>query len=246
LIAQITLERPTVRNALRLKTWQELGQILDDIERSATVRAVVLTGAASWFCSGGDLRERPASGAGPFAPAARVAVAHGVLRRLRTLKQPTICAVEGGAVGLGWSLASSCTLLVCGSSVGFSAPFVTVGAVPDGGLTWLLQRTVGPQRAAELMLLGATLPATEALRLGLINRVADDGRALAAALEMAAALAASSPTATTLTTRLLRDAGEAGYDELLTSELAFATLAQLSPDAEEGRTAFRERRAPRY
>src|ERR1700745_2998139 len=136
-IAVVLLNRPRQRNALRYESWTELSVVLNDVVADGA-RGVVLAGADGFFCAGGDLKTGPAHGSGPLGPAGRVEHAQRVMEQIKAVPVPTIAAVEGAAVGLGWSLALSCDLVVCASDAFFAAPFVARGVVPDGGPAWRL------------------------------------------------------------------------------------------------------------
>jgi 2-(1,2-epoxy-1,2-dihydrophenyl)acetyl-CoA isomerase len=158
-----------------------------------------------------------------------------------------IAAVEGGAVGVAWSLALACDLTVAGADAYFLAPFTQRGLVPDGGSAWFLTRAIGPQRAAELLMLPDRLPAARAEALGLVNRVVPTGAALTEALELARRLVEGAPDALSLTKRLLAMAERTpSYRDFLDQEWATAALALHGPDVVEGRTAFIEGRAPNF
>src|SRR5690349_20854063 len=124
-VAVILLNRPHARNALRYESWSELSASLHAVATDA--RGIVIAGA------GGDLKTGPAHGSGPIGPAGRVEHAQRVMEQLKAMPVPTIAAVEGAAIGLGWSLALSCDLVVAASDSFFSAPFVDRAVVPDGG-----------------------------------------------------------------------------------------------------------------
>lgn len=242
----VALNRAEARNALSWASWAALAEALDSAAVDPSARSVVLTGNGGFFSAGGDLKTPPAGGDGPFSAVARLEAAQGVLRQIRTLTMPVIAAVEGGAVGLGWSLVLACDLIVAAEDAFFQAPFTARGVVPDGGAGWMLHRRAGPYRAAEWLLTGSRVPAGEALEHGLVNRVVASGEAVKAATAMADSLVAASPHALDLTKRLLLAAADADLDAYLALELATAAVAQAGPDAAEGRLAFRDRRPPRW
>ncbi|MFJ7420962.1 enoyl-CoA hydratase/isomerase family protein [Streptomyces uncialis] len=248
-VIALTLDGPARRNALGLTANRQLAAALERL-REDDCRVVVLTGAAGFFSAGGDLRgSMRADGAdgGAGAPAARLGIAHRTLRGLRELDKPVIAAVEGGAVGIGWSLTLAADLVIAAEDAYFLAPFVTLGLVPDGGLAWTLSRTVGERRAAELLMLGDRLPAPAAAGLGLVNRVVPTGTAREQALALARRLAQGSADALGLTKRLLASAAHTpDFGAFLETEWVTAALATYGADHEEGRAAFAERRAPDF
>jgi enoyl-CoA hydratase/carnithine racemase len=144
------------------------------------------------------------------------------------LRVPVIAAVEGGAVGLGWSLALACDLVVAASDAFFSAPFVARGVVPDGGAGWFLVARVGRQRASELLLTDRRLTADEARQFGLVNLVCEPAQAEASALKLADSVVAADPAAIEMTKRLLSACETLDFDAYLAAEVSMATLAQLA------------------
>lgn len=236
-IALVLLNRPRQRNALRYESWTELSEALYAVVND-NVRGVVLAGADGFFCAGGDLKTGPAHGSGPLGPAGRVEHAQRVLEQLKALPVPTIAAVEGAAIGLGWSLALSCDLVVCASDAYFAAPFVARAVVPDGGLAWRLTQQLGKHRAASLLLRGVRLSASEAERLGLVTDVVDPGSAIARAQAISLELAQADAGAVEMTKRLINSAEAAQLAAFHPVELAMATVAQQRSAAAKGRAAY--------
>jgi enoyl-CoA hydratase/carnithine racemase len=236
-VGVVLLNRPRQRNALRYESWTELSAVLNGIVAGQS-RAMVLAGAGGFFSAGGDLKIGPAHGSGAMAPAGRVEHAQRVMDHLKALPVPTIAAVEGAAVGLGWSLALSCDLIVCASDAFFSAPFVARAVVPDGGLAWRLTQQLGRHRAASLLLRGNRLSAAEAERLGLVTDVVDPGSAIDRALALADELAQADAGAVEMTKRLINSAESAQLAAFHPLELAMATVAQQRSAAAQGRTDF--------
>lgn len=236
-VALVLLNRPRQRNALRYESWTELSEVLYAVVDD-NVRGVVLAGADGFFCAGGDLKTGPAHGSGPLGPAGRVEHAQRVMEQLKALPVPTIAAVEGAAVGLGWSLALSCDLVVCASDAYFSAPFVARAVVPDGGLAWRLTQQLGKHRAASLLLRGVRLSASEAERLGLVTDVVDPGSAIARAQAIADELAQADTGAVEMTKRLINSAEAAQLAAFHPLEVAMATVAQQRSAAAQGRAAY--------
>jgi enoyl-CoA hydratase/carnithine racemase len=233
-IAVITLNRPRQRNALRYESWTELSRILD-LAVGEGVRGVVIAGADGFFSAGGDLKSGPAHGAGPLGPAGRVEHAQRVMEQLKAVPVPTIAAVEGAAVGLGWSLALSCDLVVAASDSFFSAPFVARAVVPDGGLAWRLTQQLGRHRAATLLLRGTRLTAVDAAQAGLVTDIVEPGSAIARAEQIAVELADADAGAVEMTKRLINAAEAAQLAVFHPLELAMATVAQQRSASEAGR-----------
>jgi enoyl-CoA hydratase/carnithine racemase len=221
----LTLNRPEQRNSLVWESWTELDEALDRA-LADDVRTLVVTGAGPFFCSGGDRDSTPARGERALAAGARIELAHGVLRRLRSAPIAVIAAVEGGAVGLGWGLALCCDLIVVAEDAFFSAPFAALGIVPDGGVTWQLVHRLGQSRASELLFSGRRVTAREALDLGLVTAVTRPGEAMAESLALARSLHGIPAASLDLTKRLIISATTATFDQHLPHELALATFAQ--------------------
>ncbi len=236
-IAVLLLNRPRQRNALRYESWTELSEVMHGVVAD-DVRGVVLAGAGGFFCAGGDLKTGPAHGSGPLSPAGRVEHAQRVMGQLRAMPVPTLAAVEGAAIGLGWSLALSCDLVVCASDAYFAAPFVARAVVPDGGLAWRLTQQLGRHRAASLLLRGIRLSAADAERLGLVTDVVEPGSAIARAVATADELARADAGAIEMTKRLINSAEAAQLAAFHPLELAMATVAQQRSAAAEGRAAY--------
>ena len=231
----VTLNRPAQRNALRYESWSALAGVLSEAVNDSNVRGVVIAGAGGFFCAGGDLKSGPAHGSGPLAPAARVEHAQRVMEQFRAMPVPTVAAVEGAAVGLGWSLALSCDLVVAASDAFFSAPFVARAVVPDGGLAWRLTQQLGRHRASALLLRGTRLPAFEAQHVGLVTDVVEPGSAVTRAEQLAADIARSDAGAVEMTKRLINSAEAAQLAAFHPLELAMATVAQQRSASGEAR-----------
>ena len=182
-VAVVTLDAPDRRNALTLGLVDEIGAAFDAIESDPDVGAVVVTGAPPAFCAGADLSHLGSS--------QRQGLSHiyeGFLRVGRSTL-PTIAAVNGAAVGAGVNLALACDVILAGESARFDTRFIDLGLHPGGGHTWMLQRRIGSQAAAALVLFGRTLDGRQAERAGLAWSCVPDGELLPLALEMASSAA---------------------------------------------------------
>ncbi|WP_110180361.1 enoyl-CoA hydratase/isomerase family protein [Nocardioides solisilvae] len=234
----LTLDRPERRNALDLPDRRELLAALRDARAEPGCRALVLTGSGAIFCSGGDITSMSPD---PEVSRERLDLVNQVARELVTTSLPVVTAVEGGAFGLGLSLACAGDLVVAGTSTRFSASFAKIGLVADTGLSWTLPRRVGPGRARAMLLTARTVGAEEAMRIGLVDELVPDGTTLERALELAATLASYSAPATAATKQLAADCGGT-LDELLEAEKRIQVGLLASDDFAEGRAAFLERR----
>jgi 2-(1,2-epoxy-1,2-dihydrophenyl)acetyl-CoA isomerase len=243
-IAVLTLNRPDARNSLTAEVWRDLADALTSIE-SRQFRGVILTGRGPSFSAGGDLKSGPELGTRAFRKAGRVELAHMVLKRIVDFPVPIVAAVQGPALGVGWSLVLACDVIVAREDVYFSAPFSSVGAVPDGGLAWFLTNTIGTYRAAELIFSGRRLLARDALAWGLINSIVDT-EIVEAATRIIEGFSRSSPDAVELSGNLINAAHGTTLDQFLALEVALAALAQSGPDAAEGRRAFTDKDEPAW
>ncbi len=191
-VAVLTVSNPERRNAMNLELSGKLVAALQRCTADDGVGAIVITGEDPAFCAGGDLGE-PADAD----PEVLRRVYSGFLA-VAECPLPTVAAVNGAAVGAGLNLALACDVRLAGPRAKFDARFLPLGLHPGGGYTWMVQRVLGPQRAAALTLFGEVVDAEEAVRIGLAHRVADD--VLGAAVEMAAR-AAALPRGLTVTTK---------------------------------------------
>ena len=243
--ATITLNRPDALNSLTVPMKQELLAAFRRVEREASVRAVILTGAGRAFCAGQDLKERLAPDAAPLAVELRERY-NPIIRAMRSLSKPIVGAINGVAAGAGASLAMACDIRVASEAATFALAFGRVGLVPDSGATWFLPRLVGPTNAAEIALLGDPVAAGDALRLGLVGRVVAAGALATEARAIAARLAAGAPRAMALTKRALDAAWERDLDASLEYEAQLQDIAGRTKDHQEGMAAFLEKRKPQF
>jgi len=232
----VLLNRPDRRNALDLDDRLELLEVLSTaVEES---RAIVLSGTGDTFCAGGDL----ASMTGDRSIAReRLDVTNSIVRLLSTGPRPVIAAVEGGAFGLGLGLAGACDVVVAGRSSRFGTAFARVGLGPDTGVSFSLPARVGTARARELLLSGRTVTAEEALRIGMVDELCDDGEAVATASLRAGRLATMS-TAMVEAVKQVMAQGGAGLESRLAAETELQLTLLAGSDFAEGRRAFFERR----
>jgi enoyl-CoA hydratase len=237
-VAVVTIDRQEALNALDVETLTELRDCLRALAEDESARVVVLTGAGERaFVAGADIKYM--SGLDPDAAKEWGALGHEAARLLEQMPKPTIAAINGFALGGGCELALGCDLRYASSRAGIGQPEIKLGIVPGWGGTQRLTRVCGLGIAKELVFTGKQIDAEMALRIGLVNAIADP--VLDHALEVAQKLAAMSPLALRVAKRLLnlspgaleREAEEFG--DLFASE-----------DAKEGLAAFAEKRAPRF
>src|SRR5919202_5734166 len=191
-VLTITLNRPERLNALNPEMHGLLRAALERATDEPQIRALLLTGAGRGFCTGQDLAERDVSaGAAPLDLSVSLGSHYNPLvRRLRALPKPIVCAVNGVAAGAGANLALACDLVIAARSATFVQAFSRIGLVPDCGGTWFLPRLVGTARARALAFLAEPLPAETAAEWGMIWQVVDDIKLMAEAQALTARLAA--------------------------------------------------------
>ena len=237
-VCVVTIDRQDALNALNVETLTELRDRLREVAADAGVRAVVLTGAGEKaFVAGADIKYM--SGLDPEAAKGWGALGHEAGRLLETMPKPTIAAINGFALGGGCELALACDIRYASSRAKLGQPEINLGIVPGWGGTQRLARVCGIGVAKDLIFSGRTVDAEEALRIGLVNALADP--VVDKALETARELAAKSPVALALAKRLVNlspgalDTEADSFGELFASE-----------DAREGLTAFVEKRAANF
>ncbi len=196
-----TLDHPDQRNAMSASMTQAWSDLMADLAGDRDLRVLVVTGAGSAFCSGGDtswITSEPDASVADLR--ARMLPFYRAWLSVLDLDVPTIAAVNGPAVGAGLCLALACDLRYAASGARFAAPFVRLGMHPGMAATWLLPDVVGPAHARDLLLTGRTVDADEALRLGLVSGVEEQEGFLDTVLATAAGIAATAPVASRLTT----------------------------------------------
>jgi enoyl-CoA hydratase/carnithine racemase len=236
------LNRPDARNALSAELMEELASLVEAWDADPEVRCIVIAGSDQWFAAGADIK---AMATRTFqevlvTPSARF------WPRLAACKTPLIAAVSGFALGGGCELALLCDMIVASETAELGQPEITLGIIPGGGGTQRLARVIGKQRAMEVVLTGRRIDAQEALRFGLVNRVAGKKEWFDAALELAEVIARRPPIAA----RLAKQAVLAAEDLTLTGgneyERRLYELAMATEDRVEGMNAFIEKRPPDF
>ena len=254
-VGRIVLNRPDAKNALTADLRDQLTQVFEEASADLNVRVVVLTGTGSAFCTGADLRGAPAAASRPDdAPAVAAGDVARVVRRgwqrlvasVLDCEKPVIAAVNGTAAGAGVHLALACDLVIAAESARFIEVFVRRGIIPDAGGAYLLTRLVGPQRAKELFFFGDDLPAAEAERLGVVNRVVPDADLDGAVTDWAQRLAQAPTRSLAATKALVNAAFESSRDTAFAAEADSQELVSATEDFAEGIAAFRERRSPTF
>jgi len=243
-IATVTMNRPDKLNALNAATIAELGVAIDEVQARDDVGGVILTGAGRAFVAGADISEL--AGQSPADARARALRGQAIFRRIETSPKPVIAAINGFALGGGCELAMACHVRVASDAAKLGQPEVKLGLLPGYGGTQRLPRLVGRGGALKLLLTGEIVDASEALRIGLVDRVVAAAELAAAARGLMLAMLANGP----LALAACLDAVDRGLDATLTEGLVleaehFGALAA-SADMKEGTRAFLEKRSPRF
>ncbi|MGD9979065.1 MAG: crotonase/enoyl-CoA hydratase family protein [Hyphomonadaceae bacterium] len=250
-IATVTLNRPATRNAIgEHADCEQLINALREADADSGVSVLILTGAGTAFSAGGNIQGmRDRNGIGPLATPAdtRANYRHGVQqipRVLAELEIATIAAINGHAIGLGLDIAALCDLRVASDAAKFAASFIKMGIAPGDGGAWVLQRVLGYNRAAELILTGDAITAEEALAIGLVNKLTAPEAVMREARALAERIAVNPPRSVRLSKRLLREAQHARLSDILELSAAFQALAHETADHKEAVEAFIAKRTP--
>lgn len=248
-VAIVTLNRPDARNALSGEMIVRMADAWVEIDEDPSIRVAIVTGAGGHFCAGADLKAM-AAGHPDDEWTPRFAADpdlhwKGLLRHVQPRK-PLIAAVEGYAIAGGTEILQAMDLRVAGESAVFGVAEVQRGLFPLGGSTVRLRRQIPFTVAAEMLLTGRRMSAPEAKEVGLIGHVVPDGTALVKARELADQIAANGPIAVQAVLQSLRESANLGEADALARELELGWPVYASADAQEGPTAFAEKRAPNF
>lgn len=247
-VACITLNRPESLNSFNTEMHAEMRKALKAMRQDSSVRALLLTGNGRGFCAGQDLSDRSVA-PGEQAPDLGESLEkryNPMLRALKDLPFPTICAVNGVAAGAGANIALACDFVLAARSASFIQAFCKLGLIPDSGGTWTLPNLVGMARAKGLAMLGDKLPAETAEHWGLIWRCVDDEMLQEEAMSMARHLATQPTRGLALIKRALHASSDNSFNEQLDLERDLQRLAGRSEDYREGVSAFMEKRRPTF
>ncbi|WGV20226.1 MULTISPECIES: 2-(1,2-epoxy-1,2-dihydrophenyl)acetyl-CoA isomerase PaaG [unclassified Pseudomonas] len=247
-VALLSLNRPEQLNSFNTAMHLEVREALKHVRQSGEARVLLLTAEGRGFCAGQDLSDRN------VAPGAEMPdlgesidkFYNPLVRTLRDLPLPVVCAVNGVAAGAGANIPLACDLVLAARSASFIQAFCKIGLVPDSGGTWLLPRLVGMARAKALAMLGERLGAEQAQQWGLIHRVVDDAALRDEALTLARQLAAQPTYGLALIKRALNASFDNGFDQQLELERDLQRLAGRSEDYREGVSAFMNKRIPAF
>jgi enoyl-CoA hydratase/carnithine racemase len=249
-VGLLTLNRPESLNALGAPgDGEAVAETCERVNADQDIRCVVLTGAGRAFSAGGDVKAMKAR-EGAFAGSG-VAIRdgyrrniHRIVRSIYGLEVPSIAAVNGAAIGLGCDVACMTDIRICADNSRFGVTFLKLGLIPGDGGAWLLPRTIGMSRAAELLFTGDVIDAATAQAWGLVSRVVPVEALVDEAIALANRIAVQPPHALRLAKALLRQGQTASYDALMEMSAAAQALAHLTDDHMEGVDALLEKREP--
>jgi 2-(1,2-epoxy-1,2-dihydrophenyl)acetyl-CoA isomerase len=241
-VALVMLRNPARRNALTLEMREALLEVFRGFVGDDDVRAVVVAGEGDAFCAGADVG---AMGGRDLAGArVRMKTMHAMIRAVHGLDKPVVAAVRGPAVGIGFSLAMACDLVIASPDANFAQVFKRVGLAPDGGAIWFLARQLGFAQAKELVFSARPLPADEAHALGLVQRIVPADRLLDEALAQAADHAEGPTLALAMAKQMFAASVAPSLEQFLEMELLVGPQLSQTGDHAEGTAAFKEKRKP--
>jgi enoyl-CoA hydratase/carnithine racemase len=244
-IAYVTFNRPKVLNALNRRTVEELQHAFSDARGDDRVRVLILTGAGEKsFVAGADIGELAQQT--PVSGRETSLFGQGVFHLLETMGKPSICAINGFALGGGCELALACTIRIASKTAKLGQPEVKLGIIPGYGGSQRLARLCGKGVAQELCLTGEMIGAEEALRIGLVNHIYEPAELLPAAEAMAKKIIANAPLAVKYTMEAIERGMEMGQEEGLFLEATLFGLVCTTEDMREGTKAFLEKRAGQF
>jgi 2-(1,2-epoxy-1,2-dihydrophenyl)acetyl-CoA isomerase len=247
-IARLTLNRPDKLNSFNVQMHQEVRAALDALGGGAAARVLVVTGAGRGFCAGQDLSDRAVAPGGTAVDLGEsVEKYYGPLvRALRALPLPVVCAVNGVAAGAGANLALACDIVVATRSASFIEPFCRLGLVPDTGGTFFLPRLVGTARAMGLAMLGDRLTAEQAAEWGLIWKCIDDDVFAFEVDKLATHLSTAPTKGLALTKQAIHSSYGNSLEDQLDLERDYMRELGFSKDYREGVDAFMAKRPPNF
>jgi len=244
-VAVLTINRPTVLNALNSQTIDELRRAMLDLQRDPSARVVIVTGAgAKAFVAGADINELAVLS--PTAGRDHALTGQHVFDVIENLGKPVIAAINGFALGGGCELAMACTLRIAADTAKLGQPEIALGLIPGYAGTQRLARLVGRGRALEMILTGAHVSADDALRIGLVHRVVPAAELMTAVRALALQLARSAPIAMRYIINAVNKGVEMPFAEACQYEATLFGLVASTDDMREGTAAFLEKRKPEF
>jgi enoyl-CoA hydratase len=244
-ILTVTLNRPSVFNALNSELLDELSHLVENVKYDKSVSVIIFTGmGGKAFCAGADLNELQNL---DFSQAKQVfEKGQSIFRRLELIGKPTIAAINGHALGGGFELALACSLRIASENATFALPEVKLGMIPGYGGTQRLPRLIGKGKSLELMLLGKRIDAKKALSYDIVNEVTPQENLLHAAVEWANEILKNSQVAVSQVLQAVEMGLDLPMDRSLTLETLLDSIAASSEEQREGVAAFLEKRQPNF
>ncbi len=242
-VARITLHNPPA-NALNTALLKQLEGVLREVEQDDYVRAVILTGSGRFFCAGADIHELTHLNTG-HAGTEFALQGQALLNHVERCNKPVLAAINGTCVGGGLELALACHIRIAAEGAAFGLPEIKLGLIPGFGGTQRLPRVVGASRAAEMILTGESVPAEEALKMGLVSRVVPPHTLHAQAEAIAALIAARGAPAVDAALRAMRGGLDIPLSEGLAREAELFGGLCTTPEKHKAVQAFLEKRRPR-
>ena len=252
-VACITLNRPDARNALSPELSAGLSDAIAWAGESNDVGAVLLTGAGTAFCAGGDVKamgkrnQQPGGQPNAEAQYRELRSRHQAIGgALHALRKPTVAALPGPAAGAGMALALACDMRIAADTAFLTTGYAGIGLSGDYGIAWLLTRVVGPGRARQLLLTSERTPAADALKIGLVNQVVEAKDLLEAAMEITVKLANGPSVAYSYIKDNLDEALSIDHATAIDREADRIVKTRTTHDHREAVAAFAEKRPPRF
>ena len=244
----LTLNRPDKLNSFNEQQHKELRAAMEDAAANDTCRAVLLTGEGRGFCAGQDLGDRDPSmmGEAPDLGQTLESFYNPLIRLIRNMEKPVVCAVNGVAAGAGANLALACDIVLAAKSAKFIQAFCKIGLVPDSGGTFTVTRLLGEARAKALMMTGQPITADVAADWGMIWKAVEDDALMEEALALVSGFAKAPTVGLGLTKQAIHAAAVNSMDQQLDLERDSQRIAGKTPDYAEGVGAFLEKRAPNF
>lgn len=246
-VVEVAINRPSALNAIDYHTIAELKRLLSDITANRDIRVAVITGVGEKsFIVGADRQETELHAEDEERAKAFENVSRDAFNLIEGLKRPSVCAINGYALGMGVQLALACTFRIASANARFGLPEINMGFFPSMGATQRLTRLVGEAKASEMILTGETIDATEALRIGMVHRVIPQTEFRDFVERFAGSLGEKSPVAVSLAMDAIKYGREMSLAEGLIYEARLSEECLMSEDSKEGRLAFVQNRKPHF
>ncbi len=246
-IYKITINRPEVYNALSKGLLTDLQLAFDEAKTDPTIRVVLLTATGDKaFCAGADLKEGFKTGVITKMSENLTQNYNPLIKKIREIPKPVICALNGIGAGAGSSIALACDIIIASETASLSQIFIKIGLVPDAGASYFLPRIVGSRKAFELFTSGRAVQAEECFSLGLINEVVKLEKLEERAMEIATSYAMAPTKAIGLIKNMINKSYQTDLDQMMALEAEYQDVASLTHDAGEGIFAFLQKRKAEF